>query len=87
MAIGGFHQVKTGGQRVYRQFLGIGNVGRRQLLAPPGYQLVVIQQGDLSKLGHADYAAAASQTGLACAQPIAVLQGELAAEEAPDHEP
>jgi hypothetical protein len=48
---------------------------------------VIIQQGNLGKLGHTDYAAATSQTGLVRAQPIAVLQGELAAEEAPDHEP
>jgi hypothetical protein len=87
VAVGGFDQVEAGGQRVDGQFLRIGDVGRRQLLAPAGDQLVIVQQGDLGKLGHADDAAAAGQTGLAGAQPIAVLHGELAAEEAADQEP
>ena len=87
MAVGRFDQVEAGGQRVNRQFLRIGHVGRGQFLAPARDQLVIVQQGDLGELGHADDAAAAGQIGLMGAQAIAVLLGELAAEEAADQEP
>ena len=43
VAVGRFDQVEAGGQRVDRQFLRIGDVGRRQLLAPAGDQLVIVQ--------------------------------------------
>ena len=87
MAVGRFDQVEAGGQRVNRQFLRIGHIGRRQFLTPARDQLVIVQQGDLGELRHADDAAAPGQTGLVRAQTIAVLLGELAAEEAADQEP
>jgi hypothetical protein len=43
VAVRGFDQVEAGGQRVNRQLLRIGDVGWRQLLAPAGDQLVIVQ--------------------------------------------
>ena len=73
VAVGGFDQVEARGQRVDGQFLRIGDVGRRQLLAPARDQLAIVQQWDLGELGHADDAAAAGQIGLMGAQAIAVF--------------
>ena len=87
VSVRSFDQVEAGRERVDGQFLRIGDVSRRQFLGPTRHQLAVVEQGDLSELGYADDTAAASQIGLVGAQKIAVLHGELAAEEAADQEP
>ena len=87
MTVGGFDQVEPGGQRVNGQLLRVGHVGGGQFLTPARNQLVIVQQWDLGELGHADDAAPAGEIGLMGAQAIAVLLGELTAEEAADEEP
>ncbi len=87
MTVGGLDQVKTGGQRVDGQLLRIGDVGGRHCLPPPCYQLFIVEQRNLGKLGDPDDAAAAGQRRLPGAQVVAGLNRKLAAEETANQVP